>query len=136
MRYIISMEVVSSSRDSYPSLTKCFEKNTSLSVPTEAGSRSPYLFYENTCITLISCRKEKSVIFEKVSGNFFLKSYILNMIDFLKDIFHINSLKRCLAHYSASHNNGREFLDAMAFALFIEVAIFKFLKLIIDQRAA
>ena len=27
--------------------------------------------------------------------------------------------------YSASHNNGREFLDAMAFALFIEVAIFK-----------
>lgn len=38
--------------------------------------------------------------------------------------------------YSASHNNGREFLDAMAFALFIEVAIFKFLKLIIDQRAA
>ena len=91
MRYIISMEVVSSSRDSYPSLTKCFEKNTSLSVPTD-------LFYENTCITLKSCRKEKSVIFEKVSGNFFLKSYILNMIDFLKDIFHINSLKRCLAH--------------------------------------
>lgn len=38
--------------------------------------------------------------------------------------------------YSASHNNGREFLDAMAFALFIEVAIFKFLKLVIDQRTA
>lgn len=38
--------------------------------------------------------------------------------------------------YSASHNNGREFLDAMAFALFIEVAIFKFLKLMIYQRAA
>lgn len=38
--------------------------------------------------------------------------------------------------YSAFHNNGREFLDAMAFALFIEVAIFKFLKLIIYQRTA
>ena len=75
MRYIIPMEWVSSSRDSYPSLTKCFEKNTSLSVPTEAGSRSTYLFYENTCITLIFCKKEKSVIFEKVSGNFFLKIF-------------------------------------------------------------